>query len=1031
MLLFEHNSMKRWCVSLTRKIIGVFCGLIFAPFAILALLITTINLINWDKHTEFLASAIEVFSDWDVEQLDGMTLKLQSEMVLAFEDIKMQQRSSASSLQTLEAQKIKIQIQTLPLLFKGKVMIDELYLNKVNIVLKETAVKTDQDEELDWKNMIDGLPPTFVANASINDSKVTYQAHASKNKLEAFLERLTVRSKSIESPLSMQGSGQVDGTALVIQGSLGSLANFQNLESDYPIELTLSLKDQLLTIIGHLNLEKNLHHVQIEASGSRLAPYLEIFGLEAVEGITHPYKLYANIDYSPQSLLVKQLKLELGKSHLFAHLQMIFEENVRHFLLEVPTAQVFYRDLEALLPTENGSPQEPRKLDLELDNFVMKAPGFEQAIQLNGQGSIGSLPFKLLGTLGSMKKLQDEAGSYPLDVQLVVNGETAQIKAEIAAKKGIYRADVNASGENLAPLIKILDPSFAGQKTPSYQLMIEASYHQKQLALAKLKARLGSSHIHGSADLTWNGPKSSFEFKIGSAFIDLQDVNKLLGDGNEEPNRDPIQLKLERVLIASQSRKAPINIEGRGTIQKIPFYLDGTAGSIRRFHRAAAYPIHAKLLIHQQKLDVHASLRPSKDSYQFRMTAKGEKLAPLLKALGYEAASPMDIPPYSIALGATYSRDKIKISQLKASLGKSLLSGKGEIRLKDKKPFFKADLVASQLSYQDFAGLLPAEEEKPEEKYVFSKDPLPLEVLQLVNANVNLKLGDYKGGQLGEMLDEGIVGIKLRDGLLTVDPLALHFAGGTIGGNLTINSRPKAAETKLRIGISELSLSSVVAPIIPTIAKGKIDPREIIVGRLQSAIDLKTRGNSLRQMASNLNGNLRAAVDDGHIGSTILEALGFDITETLVSWFKDHPPTPLNCSIAEFDIKDGLVKTRTFLISTRDSNIRADGYIDLKREMINMQAFARAKDFSIGSFQTPVISTGRLSDINFKVNKRSMFLRIAAAVALGTLLTPVAGLLPMVEPGLAPEGKCQQYEDELTAIRLDSRAKVKITSAIF
>ncbi|MDQ3230857.1 MAG: AsmA family protein, partial [Pseudobdellovibrionaceae bacterium] len=158
----------------------------------------------------------------------------------------------------------------------------------------------------------------------------------------------------------------------------------------------------------------------------------------------------------------------------------------------------------------------------------------------------------------------------------------------------------------------------------------------------------------------------------------------------------------------------------------------------------------------------------------------------------------------------------------------------------------------------------------------------------------------------------------------------------------------------------------------------------------------------------------------------ILEALSMDITETIATLITDHPATPIDCMYAKFRLDNGVIRSDQFFLSTRDSNVRASGYLDLNKQFIDYRIEASAKDFSIGSVGSPVHLTGPLDDIRIRTSRREIFLRTAASIALGTLINPILALVPFVEPGLEKEGQCTRYADRI--VRLQYQADDKISS---
>src|SRR3546814_601903 len=146
----------------------------------------------------------------------------------------------------------------------------------------------------------------------------------------------------------------------------------------------------------------------------------------------------------------------------------------------------------------------------------------------------------------------------------------------------------------------------------------------------------------------------------------------------------------------------------------------------------------------------------------------------------------------------------------------------------------------------------------------------------------------------------------------------------------------------------------------------------------------------------------------GKFSNLLLEFAGIDVAEALGFMLTEDQTVATRCVVADFGVKDGLMRTKTVVIDTTDTNITVEGAIDLGTEAMELEMEAHPKDPSLLSARSPVNVTGTFASPEFSVDPGPLVARGAAAAALGVLLTPLAALLPMIELGLGEDSPCYQ-----------------------
>jgi uncharacterized protein involved in outer membrane biogenesis len=178
------------------------------------------------------------------------------------------------------------------------------------------------------------------------------------------------------------------------------------------------------------------------------------------------------------------------------------------------------------------------------------------------------------------------------------------------------------------------------------------------------------------------------------------------------------------------------------------------------------------------------------------------------------------------------------------------------------------------------------------------------------------------------------------------------------------------------------------------------------VGHIGGRATLKGIGDSIADLMATLDGQLFLVMKGGRLDSLLIELGGLDATQAIGDLLGDEEARPIRCAFTELKAQDGQVDVMSFVIDTVDTQFTGDGSIDLDRERIHFTLVPHAKDFSIFAAPTPFHIRGRFSDPSFYPDS-DLAERVAASVVLGLVATPLAAIIPLVEPGTGENAACR------------------------
>jgi uncharacterized protein involved in outer membrane biogenesis len=304
---------------------------------------------------------------------------------------------------------------------------------------------------------------------------------------------------------------------------------------------------------------------------------------------------------------------------------------------------------------------------------------------------------------------------------------------------------------------------------------------------------------------------------------------------------------------------------------------------------------------------------------------------------------------------------------------------------------------------------------------VFPDKPFDIPSLQQMNADVkvDLALADLHTSLL-EPLAPLQGHIVLRDGMLKIEQLAARTSGGEIRGLLGLDGRNVQRPRwngDLRVsGVrleQWLKLRDKQAKPENAAARGEQPANRYVSGRLGGHFQFAGTGRSVADLMGTLDGTLAAWVNDGQISHLALEAAGLDLAQAIGVVVKGDDALPMQCAVTQFTARDGLLHTDVALIDSRDTTMIVNGDISLAKEQLALTAQAYPKDFSPAALRAPIHVEGPFRQPHVRLEKKPIAVKAAAAAALGALVTPLAALIPLVDPGKQAPMGCQQAMERL------------------
>ena len=234
---------------------------------------------------------------------------------------------------------------------------------------------------------------------------------------------------------------------------------------------------------------------------------------------------------------------------------------------------------------------------------------------------------------------------------------------------------------------------------------------------------------------------------------------------------------------------------------------------------------------------------------------------------------------------------------------------------------------------------------------LFPHDSLGLDALNSVAADVTLDLDQVLAR--GARLEVAQAELTLNEGRLRLAPFRAVFRGTTINGLLDIDVAPPAAPpVHMQVLAQDLDFGDLLA---------RLEVTDRVKAFVDIGVHVNGAGNSVAAILASLDGKVAAAVSQGEIPTTYLDALVANLAALLMPWA--HPPemTEIKCAVVQFDIESGVAHTQVLMFDTKRLTLSAKGDIDLRNEPLHLDLAPRPRDQQLLKLATDVRLTGSLT----------------------------------------------------------------------
>lgn len=454
-------------------------------------------------------------------------------------------------------------------------------------------------------------------------------------------------------------------------------------------------------------------------------------------------------------------------------------------------------------------------------------------------------------------------------------------------------------------------------------------------------------------------------------------------------------------------------LEGKGSLNRAGFTAQVTGGPLLNITPDRPYPFDADVRAGSTRITANGSVTKPFDLGRFetQLSIAGADLNRLHDLTGLTLPN---TPPYKVSGKLVRKGDRYDFEKLSGRIGDSDINGDLFVLTGRERPYLEADLRSRRLDFDDLGSLFGAApatgkgetasagqkveaRQRDATQRLLPDATLQVDRVRAMDAKVSYRADAVNAPNLP--LRKVSLDLTLDEGVLNLDPIAFTFSRGDLKGKVRLDARPAVPKTDLDVRLTNARLED----FIPIMSDGK----RAIEGPVMARAKLSGAGNSVHRAAASANGSVTLVAPRGEIRQAFAELLGVNASKGLILLLsKSDKETPVRCAIADFDVKNGVMTTNHLVADTGVVLARGRGTVNLETEKIDFRIEGDSKKPRLVRLFVPINIEGPLMAPKISLDASKAVGQGGIAAALGSLVNPLAALLPFVTTGEAKDADC-------------------------
>ena len=955
-----------------------------------------------------LASRVRALTGFELQINGPFELPYSLLPTVVLEDIVLNNPGFNGEKNLLEAEELRIKFSALALI-RGEILVYESSMSSVALNLE-----VNEDGRSNWiSGEIEGaigLRAQFAVHEVDSDNiRLSYTNLQTGVAFDGRIDELNVKAPIINDQIQMEVLAELSGTPIKISGSLGSTEDILSGNA-FPVDFDIDIHDVDIELNGQIdkieNGEINGFVLRLAAEGEDLREIERLFGVTVPE--TKSFSVVTNVSIQDGTL---------SASNIFADIAWLGSEmelagdivDIRKLVGFDIAARVSGDDLSdisslidiASLPTTDaynlsGTVQgdwpsigvsEAQvsiwRNEISLDasgtlTDVANLDGLDVLLSVRGQNLSDLSPFvgqelpptrtyhfsgRLEGTWPAISVSTASAKLTREDLAMDLAGSVDNL-ADLSG----MNLEVSASGRDLSsvPELSQIEPPATDHFEFEGQLIGSPS----QLSMRDVEAVVerGQHRLTLSGGVNDFAEFSGIDLQLFAAGTDLSELNTALG--LDFPPTQSYRISAALAGDAGTLSARDVVIEGSAPGARLE--LKGNIGRVRDLHEMD--------LAMLMTIDSLSSLSP------------------------YFATGLPESEPIELSGRLNGSVPDLNLDEFTLRSNESLVMGSANLRT-DERLSIIGSVTSGVLDLRPYIVAAREEHEesvKTKNDRIFSGEPFDFSYLDAFDTQFRLDNLELVWSAGNVLVEHATIGLK--DGTLMIDPMELKRSDTTLIGHFVLDRQTEPAFD------ADLSIENFDLGIFLQ----DIRIREIYEGTFDLALDLRSRGNSVRKVMANLNGELAAFVSEARVPDTSLSLRSIDVILGMLPWMKRREELIVTCAIGQLDVDDGIVNVGLLYLDSAQMTMIGGGTIDLRAEELDLRLSPRPRRHRILAHNIDLMVTGAF--VEPKISNVGAGKAIAADYGRYALLGPLGLLIPTGRSQKHPcVGSLQEYRQQQAA----------------
>lgn len=770
----------------------------------------------------------------------------------------------------------------------------------------------------------------LMAEATIREAVVTIESEAGREgPIEIQLDETRAKHRP-GTPLTVHASGQLFEESFSVDVETAALPDLLTTNI-VPLRAQLRGAGATLEFDGALEPESSPVDVDFEfkISGERLGDLAQ--WLRFPSHLDLPYSLHGRWTSVARSRLISLGDSSIGRTQFTGEFARDTADPSQPFMVDIHAYTLDLRELRDIAsPVTNLDTQED-KLGIDMPILPSRFRFRDAEIDLRVDRLIREMVD--ITDIGASFHFQEGILTpSPFEFAYDTQRFDGEINLDLRAEVPSFSMDLHGTGEALGEILE--------HEGLAEGFEITASSIDFRIDAAGSSVR----QIIRSADLS--GELSEVEWRLRPPEFE-----------------EPLLVSLGRVEL-SGPKNEPIVLSAAGTLNQVPLDLRLAL----RFPKpessdpSLAMPFEAHVGLAETDIELRgeAQLPLQRSRVKVQLLVEGKSLATLSTLADRELP---DIGPYRFESLFSLTEQGYDLSALELEVEESQVQGEIQYLRVDERPTFNASLVSDRIRTEDFFDLEPPVTEdapvveEPEAPQIEKTGWLTLERFNGFDASIELEAQKIitAGGQIDNML----IDLDLAHGSL--DLLLQREQDSGSMAELEARIRPWGPGIEVDVqGAWDQQPYGAIADLINPNAAG---------GSWGVDFDLSSRGADLEELTGNLSGHFYFADYPIDFNATLFDLWGGGLLNSLLPVFQIGDESKVNCTVAKFQLDQGLMTPESLIVDTTRTRISGKGTIDLPNNKINLKLKPRPKQRNLINLSTPVRIRGPLQDPNIQISK--------------------------------------------------------------